>query len=62
MDELIGDENPVRVIDALVKALDIRQLGFAKPKPESKLFTISKFTHRLITTSSPIRTAVTEVL
>ena len=34
MDELIGDENPVRVIDALVKALNIKQLGFVKPKPE----------------------------
>ena len=34
MDELIGDENPVRVIDALVIALNIKQHGFVKPKPE----------------------------
>ena len=34
MDELIGDENPVRVIDALVSALNIEQLGFVKPKME----------------------------
>ena len=34
MNELIGEENPVRVIDALVKALNIEQLGFVKPKPE----------------------------
>ena len=34
MDELIGDENPVRVIDALVRALNIEQLGFVKPKME----------------------------
>ena len=40
MDELIGDENPVRVIDALVKAFpkdpaeNIGQPGIVKPKPE----------------------------
>ena len=36
MDEMIGEENPVRVIDALVRALNIEQLGFNKPKPEYK--------------------------
>ena len=34
MNELIGEENPIRVIDALVKALNIEQPGFVKPKPE----------------------------
>ena len=34
MDELIGTENPVRVIDALVEALNIDELGFAKGKLE----------------------------
>ena len=34
IDEMICDENPVWVIDALVKALNIKQLGFVKLKPE----------------------------
>ena len=34
MDEMIAGDNPVRVIDALVKALNIGQPGFVKPKPE----------------------------
>ena len=32
MDEWIGTGNPVRVIDALVEALNIDELGFAKAK------------------------------
>ena len=32
MNELIGAENPVRVIDALVDAMNIDELGFAKAK------------------------------
>ena len=34
MDEWIGPGNPVRVIDALVEALNIDWLGFAKAKLE----------------------------
>ena len=37
MDEWIGAENPVRLIDALVEALNIDQLGFAKAKPAQDL-------------------------
>ena len=34
MDEKIGDENPVRLFDALIDLFNIRQLGFEKPKSE----------------------------
>ena len=34
MDEWIGAENPVRVIDALVEELKIDELGIAKAKLE----------------------------
>ena len=37
MDEWIGAENLVRVIDALVDALRIDELGFAKAKPPQNL-------------------------
>ena len=36
MDDLIAEDNPVRVIDALVNALDLEQLNFIKSKPEHK--------------------------
>ena len=34
MDEMIEEENLVRVINALVKVLNLKQLGFLKPKSE----------------------------
>lgn len=35
LDELIGEDNPVRVIDAFVDHLDLRALGFAKAQSEA---------------------------
>ncbi|MEO8148274.1 MAG: hypothetical protein ABI723_11580 [Bacteroidia bacterium] len=36
MEDYIAGDNPVRVIDALVDALDLKELKFIKPKPEYK--------------------------
>ena len=33
IDDLIGRDNPIRVIDAFVDALDIKAAGFRRPKP-----------------------------
>ena len=33
LDDWIGDENPVRVIDAFVDGLDLGKLGFASVQP-----------------------------
>ena len=33
LDDLVGADNPVRVIDAFVEALDLRELGFARAVP-----------------------------
>ena len=33
VDDYIGEENAVRVIDAYVNSLDLQMLGFARPKP-----------------------------
>src|ERR671910_3501957 len=35
LDDWIGDDNPVRVIDAFVDALDLRSLGFGRVVPEA---------------------------
>src|SRR5918993_6079888 len=35
LDDWIGDDNPVRVIDAFVDALDLRSLGFGGVVPEA---------------------------
>jgi transposase len=34
LDDWVGEDNPVRVIDAFVDALDLRALGFAGIVPE----------------------------
>jgi transposase len=38
LDDGIGEDNPVRVIDAFVEALDLAELGFAgvEPKPTGR--------------------------
>ena len=33
LDDFVGADNPVRVVDAFVDALDLRELGFAKASP-----------------------------
>ena len=35
LDDLVGADNPVRVVDAFVGALDLRELGFARAAPAS---------------------------
>jgi len=35
IDEYVGEENPVRVIDAFVGALDLATLGFEGVEPEA---------------------------
>ena len=35
LDDYVGADNPVRVIDAFVDALDLSELGFAGVAPES---------------------------
>jgi len=35
VDDLIGTENPVRVIDAFVAALDLSVLGFSKAESQA---------------------------
>ena len=34
LDEYIGDDNPVRFIDAFVDSLDLQALGFERPHPK----------------------------
>jgi transposase len=34
LDDLIGEDNAVRVIDAFAEALDLRKLGFARMEPQ----------------------------
>lgn len=34
IDDLIGDDNPVRVIDAFVDSLDLKELGFLRSEPK----------------------------
>ncbi len=34
LDEYIGDDNPVRFIDAFVDSLDLQALGFERPLPK----------------------------
>ncbi len=35
LDDFIGDDNPVRVIDAFVDELDLLDLGFERAEPEA---------------------------
>ena len=49
MDEWIGAENPVRLIDALVEALNIDQLGFAKAKLERVWLSLNFTTQKALT-------------
>ena len=49
MDELIGAENPVQVIDVLVEALNIDEHGFAKAKQE-KVWLSLNFTTQIALT------------
>jgi transposase len=36
LEEMIGAENPVRVIDAFVQSLDLAALGFTQTKPRDR--------------------------
>ena len=49
MDELIGAENLLRVIDALVEALNIDELGFAKAKLERVWLSMNFTTQKVLT-------------
>jgi transposase len=35
LDDFVGADNPVRVVDAFVDALDLRELGFTRAAPAS---------------------------
>ena len=35
LEDYVGEDNPVRVVDAFVDALDLRELGFARARPAS---------------------------
>jgi hypothetical protein len=35
LDEIVGDEHPVRVIDAFIDTLDLKALGFSKVEAEA---------------------------
>ena len=35
LDDFVGADNPVRVVDAFVDALDLHEVGFARAAPES---------------------------
>ena len=35
LDDFVGTDNPVRIVDAFVDALDLRELGFTRAAPAS---------------------------
>ncbi len=34
LEDFVGEDNPVRIIDAFVEQLDLRELGFAGGRPQ----------------------------
>ena len=61
MDEWIGTGNPVRVIDALVEALNIDELGFAKAKLERVWMSMNFTTQKDLTQTSATLHIITSV-